>query len=204
MECKLTGRNAIGIDVNMNALMLTMDRLNFSLGLLKVPLPTSRVEIYKGDTRNLNLIKDATIDLIATHPPYANIISYSDPKAELKEDLSLVGDVTKFVSQMRLVADEFFRVLKPDHYCAILVGDTRRNRHYVPLAFRVMEVFLEAGFILKEDVIKYQWHTQTENLWTRLSREKNFFLIMHEHLFVFRKPQKEEMTALYKESAYHH
>ena len=69
-----------------------------------------------------------------------------------------------------------------------------------PIAFRVLQAFLEAGFILKEDIIKAQWNTQTEGLWSRLSRDKNFLLIMHEHLFVFRKPDPEEKTRPYAES----
>ena len=80
------------------------------------------------------------------------------------------------------------------------MGDTRRSKHYTPIAFRVMQAFLEAGFILKEDIIKAQWNTQTQGLWANLSRDKNFLLIMHEHLFVFRKPAEDERTRPYAES----
>jgi len=57
---------------------------------------------------------------------------------------------------MRKVAEESFRVLKRGKICAILIGDTRKHKHYVPIAFRVMQMFLEVGFILKEDIIKIQ------------------------------------------------
>lgn len=134
-----------------------------------------------------------------SHPPYANIIRYSK-EAPVDGDLSKVRSVAEFVSQMRLVAGECLRVLKPDHYCAILMGDTRRSRHYTPIAFRVLQAFLDAGFILKEDIIKAQWNTQTEGLWANLSRGKNFLLIMHEHLFVFRKPAPGEDARPYRES----
>ena len=199
VECKLTGRNTIGVDINRDALMLTMDRLNFS-GTVLEPLPPTEIRLYHGDARNLDLVPDASIDLVATHPPYANIIRYSSAEAPADGDLSKVRSIAEFAAQMRLVADECYRVLKPDHYCAILMGDTRRSKHYTPIAFRVMQAFLDARFILKEDIIKAQWNTQTEGLWTRLSRDKNFLLIMHEHLFVFRKPAPDEKTRPYKES----
>ena len=199
VECKLTGRHGIGVDVNRDSLMLTMDALNFS-GTLEEPLEQVDIRLYQGDARRLDKIESDSIDLIATHPPYANIIKYSGKDASQNGDLSKVRNIAEFVEQMRLVADECFRVLKPDHYCAILVGDTRRNKHHTPIAFRVMQAFLEAGFILKEDIIKAQWNTQTEGLWSRLSRDKNFLLIMHEHLFVFRKPGLEEKTRGYGES----
>ena len=199
VECKLTGRHGIGVDVNRDSLMLTMDALNFS-GTPEEPLEQVDIRLYQGDARRLDRIESDSIDLIATHPPYANIIKYSGKDASQNGDLSKVRNIAEFVEQMRLVADECFRVLKPDHYCAILVGDTRRNKHHTPIAFRVMQAFLEAGFILKEDIVKAQWNTQTEGLWSRLSRDKNFLLIMHEHLFVFRKPGLEEKTRPYGES----
>ena len=198
VECKLTGRHGIGVDVNRDSLMLTMDALNFS-GTLEEPLEQVDIRLYQGDARRLDKIEGDSIDLIATHPPYANIIKYSGKDASQNGDLSKVRNIAEFVDQMRLVADECFRVLKPDHYCAILVGDTRRNKHHTPIAFRVMQSFLEAGFILKEDIVKAQWNTQTEGLWSRLSRDKNFLLIMHEHLFVFRKPGLEEKVRGYGE-----
>ncbi|MBI4340300.1 MAG: DNA methylase, partial [Chloroflexi bacterium] len=82
----------------------------------------------------------------------------------------------------------------------ILVGDTRRAKHYAPIAYRVMQSFLEAGFVLKEDIIKAQHNTQTEGLWANLSRKQNFLLIMHEHLFVFRKPLPGESPKPFLES----
>lgn len=33
-ECKLLGRNAIGVDINLDCIMLTRDRLNFNYNLL--------------------------------------------------------------------------------------------------------------------------------------------------------------------------
>jgi len=36
------------------------------------------------------------------------------------------------------------------------MGDTRRNKLYQPMAFKVMERFLKAGFQLKEDIVKVQ------------------------------------------------
>ena len=101
---------------------------------------------------------------------------------------------------MRKVAEESYRVLKPGRYCAILVGDTRRNKHYVPIAFRVMQAFLDVGFILKEDIIKHQWRCEATPFWLEKSIKYNFLLLMHEHLFIFRKPEKGEKLDKFKES----
>ncbi|MCF6465231.1 DNA methyltransferase [Clostridium sp. Cult2] len=140
--------------------------------------------IYNGDARNLYFIPDNSIDLICTHSPYANIIKYSNG---IKGDLSNC-DINEFITQMKIVAKESFRVLKNEKYCAILMGDIRKSKHIVPLGFKVMEKCLEAGFLLKEIVIKEQHNCKTTGFWYKKSIQHNFLLIAHEYLFIFRKP----------------
>jgi len=216
IECKLLGRNAIGVDINPDCIMLTLDRLNFNYTPLDPNYPKITIKTYVGDARNLDLIEDESIDLIATHPPYANIIPYSKKK-KIPGDLSAVHSIDEYIEGMREIAKESYRVLKPGRYCAILVGDTRIHRHHVPIAFRTMKAFLEAGFILREDIIKYQWKTKTtREKWQGLTKvadvcwvdiDKNtrryymdFYLLYYEHLFVFRKPEKGEDTNKYRDS----
>ncbi|MDW8120568.1 MAG: DNA methyltransferase, partial [Chloroflexota bacterium] len=159
IECKLLGRNGVGVDINLDALMVAWNRLEHT----PVPpgCPQTIQRLYSGDARHLDAIEDASIDLIATHPPYANIIRYSKGKG-IEGDLSLVRSLNEDINAMAQVAAECWRVLKPGKHCAILVGDTHRHKHYVPIAFRVMYEFLKVGFILREDVIKLQWHVKTE------------------------------------------
>jgi len=98
----------------------------------------------------------------------------------------------KFCDEIEIIAGELLRVLRPDKYCAILIGDTRKGRHFVPLAFNVMQRFLKAGFVLKEDIIKIQHNCKMTERWRPKARLGRFYLIMHEHLFVFRKPKPDE------------
>lgn len=185
VECKLLGRNAIGVDINTNAIMVTRDRLNFHYKPLLNNYVEPEIMTYVGDARNLDKVKDESIDLIATHPPYANIISYSQSKIE--GDLSALKNLEDYLTEVRKIADESIRVLKPGRHCGILIGDTRKHKHYVPIAMRVMQEFLNAGFILREDIIKLQWNTKvTRERW--MGRELDFYRIAHEHLFIFRKP----------------
>ena len=94
---------------------------------------------------------------------------------------------------MKKVAVECVRVLKPKKFCGILIGDTRRKTYFTPIAYRVMQLFLDAGFKLKEDIIKQQWNCETTPYWTEKSKEYNFLLIMHEHLFIFEKQSNKEL-----------
>ena len=200
VECKLTGRHGIGVDINMNAVMIARDRLNFSYETIDDSIPKTSQKTYVGDARKLDKIDTESIDLIATHPPYANIIPYS--KERIEGDLSNTHSIAEFAKEMKEVAMECYRVLKPNHFCAILMGDTRRSLHYIPVAYRTLNSFLEVGFILREDIIKHQWQCKSTQYWVKKSMESNFLMIMHEHLFVFRKPAEGEKLNKFKESMF--
>ena len=178
VEAKLLNRDIIGIDVNDVALDRCRDKINF-----EHEGANGKVYICKGDARNLDFIHDEDIDLICTHPPYANIIKYSD---DIEEDLSHLK-IKDFLEEMKTVAAECYRVLKKDKFCAILMGDTRQKGHMIPMSFDVMRIFEDAGFKLKELIIKEQHNCRATGYWKTNSVKYNFLLIAHEYLFVFRK-----------------
>ena len=189
IEAKLLARNALGMDINPEAVKLAEEALKFK------HQPESKQKVKVGDARDLSFLEDDSFDLILTHPPYMNIIKYSDGR--IAEDLSNIGSLPKFCDEIEKIAKELLRVLKPNRYCAILIGETRKGKHIVPLAFNVMARFLKVGFILKEDIIKVQHHCKFTERWRWKAKKDKFYLIMHEHLFVFRKPgEAEDLTRL--------
>jgi len=179
IEAKILNRNIICSDVNDLAIERTKESLKFKVD------NKSWQKVLKRDARDLKKAEDNSIDFILTHPPYADIIKYSEGK--IPEDISGIHSIDKFADEMGKVAGELYRVLKPGKYCAILIGDTRRNKMYQPLAYKVMQKFLDAGFELKEDIIKRQFNCKATGFWVNKSKDANFLLIMHEHLFVFQK-----------------
>jgi DNA modification methylase len=195
VECKLMGRNGIGVDINPTSCMVAMNRVDFKFSVLNQGHREPRIDIFNGDARNLDIIADNTIDLVATHPPYWGIISYS--KA-IRGDLSALN-LKDFISEIGRVARECYRILKPNGHCGILIGDTRRHRHYVPINVGVLGKFLDAGFILQEDIIKLQHKTKTTREKWRAGRY-DFYKIAHEHLYIFRKPSGDEKVTEYKHS----
>lgn len=178
VEAKLLNRNIIGVDVNDIALERCREKTNF-----EHEGANGDIYLRKGDARNLSFIPDNSIDLICTHPPYANIIKYSE---DIEEDLSLLK-VKDFLEEMKKVANESYRVLKNDKFCAVLMGDTRQKGHMIPMSFDVMKIFQDAGFKLKELIIKEQHNCRATGFWKTNSVKYNFLLIAHEYLFVFKK-----------------
>ena len=178
VEAKLLNRNIIGVDVNDIAIQRCKEKVDF-----EYKQSNSKVIIKKGDARDLNFIGNESIDLICTHPPYANIINYSD---DLENDLSRLN-IKDFLIQMEEVANESYRVLKKGKFCAILMGDTRQKGNMIPMSFKVMEIFKKAGFTLKEIIIKEQHNCKATGFWKTNSIKYNFLLIAHEYLFIFKK-----------------
>lgn len=178
VEAKLLCRNIIGVDVNKTALLRCREKTMFTH-----KRADGTVYLRWGDARNLNFIPKESIDLICTHPPYANIIRYSE---DIPDDLSRLS-IPSFLEEMRRVAQESFRVLKPHRYCAVLMGDLRKKGHVIPLGFEVMRLFNEVGFNTKEIILKEQHNCRSTGYWQSNSSRKNFLLLAHEYLFVFDK-----------------
>lgn len=198
IEARLLGRNCIGIDISYDAVILSLHRLYWLEELSRRqrgsqgPTEVERVlnswsRMYHGDARRLELIDDESVDLIAAHPPYWNIVKYSEGCAD--GDLSCAETLEEYIDMMRDVVRELYRVLRPGRYVGLLIGDIRVKKHYVPVSHHVLRIALETGFLLKEEVIKVQHKMRTtRKIWGRIKR-RDFLLIYHEKLFILRKPR---------------
>jgi DNA modification methylase len=177
IEAKLLNRNILGVDINPTAIKLCKEKTDFEYST------QSKVYIRQGNACELNFIPDGNIDFICTHPPYADIISYSE---DIEGDLSRLK-VKDFLLAMKNVAGESYRVLKKGKFCAVLMGDTRRKGCVIPMSFEVMRIFETAGFETKEIIIKEQHNCKATGYWKTNGIKYNFLLLAHEYLFVFRK-----------------
>lgn len=185
IEARLLGRNCIGVDINYDSVILTLHRLYYLDKALGEK--NTWIKIYHGDAGELSEISDSSIDLVAIHPPYWNIINYSEKCTE--RNLSCVKNLIEYLDLMKRIIGELYRVLKPGRVCGVLIGDTRIHRHYVPISHHVLNLFLEEGFILLEEVVKVQHKMKTtREVWSRV-RNRGFLLIKHEKLYIFRKPR---------------
>jgi DNA modification methylase len=84
IESRLLNRNAIGFDVNQNAVNITSERICFEFK------GHTKQVVKLGNAQSLS-VKDDSIDLIIAHPPYANIVKYSDGKNP--DDLSSISSI---------------------------------------------------------------------------------------------------------------
>ena len=59
------------------------------------------------------------------------------------------------------------------------------SREKRKIGFRMMECFLQAGFVNKEIIIKEQHNCRSTDYWE--TQNNNFLLLAHEYIFVFQK-----------------
>lgn len=105
----------------------------------KRPRETSAVgyrtehRVVLGDCRSLAELRDASIHLVVTSPPYANLKQYEPGNPN---QLGHIDDYEEFLQELTKVFAECYRVLAPGGRICCVVGDVnvaRRNggRHYV-------------------------------------------------------------------------
>ena len=87
---------------------------------------------------------------------------------------------------MKLFSKECFRILKKNKYCAVLIGDIRKNKNVIPLGFYIMNIFIKTGFTLKEIIIKEQHNCKMNVYWSQ-NTKRDFYLLAHEYIFIFNK-----------------
>ena len=113
--------------------------------------------LYHADARNLSFIKDNSIHLILTSPPYFNLKEYRKGNNQL----GIINDYQLFVDELEKVWRECYRVLVPGGRLVCVVGDvclSRRKygRHVVmPLHSDIAVSCRKIGF---DNLNPILWH----------------------------------------------
>lgn len=118
-------------------------------------------------------------DMIFLHPPYWDIIRYSDDP----RDLSNCGSFGEFMQKLFTLIDRLREYLTEDGVLVLQIGDVRKNGEYFPLGAYVA-VFHRKE--LKAKIIKVQ-HNVTSN--SRIYGGR-FIPIMHEEIYVLKGGKK--------------
>ena len=87
--------------------------------------------VFFGDSRSVPRIKDKTVDLIMTSPPYWNLKDYGH-----SGQIGLSG-YDEYLEDLNCVWDECYRVAKDDCLFVLNVGNRRHKKKYYPLGFDI-------------------------------------------------------------------
>lgn len=128
-------------------------------------------------------------DLVMLHPPYADIIRFS----ERPECLSNAGSNEAFVEGFAQVARQAYSLLRPGRFAVLVIGDKYEGGELVPLGFQCMQAMNAAGFRTRSLVVKNIEGNEvgkgrTKNLWRYRALRGGFYIFKHEYVILFDKP----------------
>ena len=126
-------------------------------------------------------------DLAILHPPYADIIKFSDKK----EDLSNCKTIDEFLDWFEKVLQNTYDLLKKWWYCVVVIWDKYQNSEWIPLGFKCMERWQKVWFKLKSIIVKNmewnRWKLGTWWIWRYRALSSDYYLFKHEYILVFKK-----------------
>ncbi len=127
--------------------------------------------------------------LLMLHPPYHDIIRFSEDPA----DLSNAPDVDEFLERFETVARQGFELLEPGRFAVLVIGDKYGAGRLVPLGFYCLDRMQRAGFYTKAIVVKNitgneRGKGRTSNLWRYRALAGGYYIFCHEYVIVFQKP----------------
>ena len=145
------------------------------------------MKIVFGDSRNMKEIKDNSIDLVVTSPPYYNA-PYDFP--------DLFPSYTDYLNMLNDIGKEIFRVLKEGRVSVFVVGDIRINGVLYSITADLIKIMQNLGFKYQERII---W--KKSESYIKISRRSGVIVQhpyplyyypdnIYEEIVIFKKPGK--------------
>lgn len=139
-------------------------------------------------SEDLIKLNESGVDLIMSHPPYLDIVKFTNKE----EDLSNVSDLDSFINLFTKGVRNVWPFLKKYQYFVLVIGDLWRKGEVIPLGFYLMDaikktVNCEMKGIVVKDMVGNRGKLGSENLWRARAMKSDHFLFKHEYIFVFKK-----------------
>lgn len=194
IECKRLGRNGIGIELLPRIAALARQRVNqqsfFDEKIFTEILigDSTKVQTRRQVYEILKAHKKNWVQLIIMHPPYHDIIKFSNRA----DDLSNAKSIKEFLNLFGNVVSNFLGLLEKKHYLAVVIGDKYTNAEWIPLGFLTMqEVLKRDDLILKSILVKNMVNNRgkrnQEHLWRYRALTGGFYIFRHEYILLFQK-----------------
>ncbi len=156
------------------------------------------VNIIQGDSASpetkekvksrLEIMGKKQAQFLVLHPPYDDIIKFSDKK----EDLSNCATTEEFYELFKKVALNGYDLLEQNRFAALIIGDKYANSRYISLGFECQKRMEEVGFVTKAVIVKNitgneKAKGKTANLWRYRALNGGFNIFEHEYIMIFQK-----------------
>jgi 16S rRNA G966 N2-methylase RsmD len=193
IEAARLGRRCIGIELKPELVEHVRSKIDPAL-------LDSHIHLLQGSSAaedtvpniqaRLQAIGSEFVQLLMLHPPYADIIRFSDKS----EDLSNAPSTEAFLDGFEAVATNGYHLLAPGRFAALVIGDKYASGQLVPLGFLCMERMNRVGFKTKAIIVKNiegneKGKGRDANLWRYRALAGGYYIFKHEYVMVFFKPE---------------
>jgi hypothetical protein len=130
--------------------------------------------LLTGDARNTPVIRDESVQLTVTSPPFLDIVQYRQDNwlrcwfnglevDALGRQITMAHTTGEWTRVMGAVFTELYRITRPGGFVAFEVGEVRKKT--IRLEEHVVPLGLAAGFSCPSVIINQQDFTKTSNIW---------------------------------------
>ncbi len=191
IEAVRLGRRLVGVELQQE--LVTSVRARLPAELLD-----HRIYILQGDSTQpdtaarvraaLEQMGSSQAHLLVLHPPYHDIIRFSQEAA----DLSNAATLEDFLDLFAAAARHGFDLLAPDRFAVLVIGDRYAQGELVPLGFYCLQRMQEIGFCPKAIVVKNISGNEigkgrSNNLWRYRALAGGFYVFKHEYVIILQK-----------------
>ena len=188
IECRRLGRNGLGIELNPKVAQKAKDIIEQERNIDNVV-----TDVIIDDSKNVNINavlekhKIKCVQLLMIHPPYHDIVKFSEDQ----RDLSNAENIEKFLQMFGNVVDNASPFLEKGRYLALIIGDKYTKGEWIPLGFYCMNEVSKRGYTLKSIIVKNFEETRgkrnQKELWRYRALVGGFYVFKHEYIMLFKK-----------------
>jgi DNA modification methylase len=205
IQCRQMGRHGIGIELSEQYANAAKSRIQSEGNDHNV-----WTEVIVGDSTAPDTFKRVrdkleqhglqSVQLVIMHPPYHDIIRFTDDP----NDLSNAPTLQAFLLDFGKVVDNTYDLLDDGRFLVVVIGDKYSRGKWIPLGFETMQVVQERGYRLKSIVVKNMEGNRAkrnlEKLWRRRALQGGFYIFKHEYVLFFEKrPAEEKLTPILRQ-----
>ena len=189
-ECEKLGRKSICLDINseiLNCIKAQMNNSSYNDFALNYCDNTSIIA-QKYILNSLNFLGADYLDFVIYHPPYFDIIKFTQNPS----DLSNSTDLSDFLDKFNKCLENTLKFLRRSKYFAIVIGNIYKNSEIVPLGFLVMNS-VKANFktklkgIIVKNIEGNRGKLGVQGIWRYRALRSDYYIFKHEYIFVFKK-----------------
>ena len=190
-ECEKLNRKYIGFDINEEIVKYVKNQMKNSVYKnydIYLNNSLNNKKVFFNLQNSLNKFNSNFVQFILMHPPYMDIVKFTDKQ----DDLSKIDNIQEFVKKMKIVCKNFLPFLEKNRYFAIVIGDVYKNSEVLPIGFYTMDMIkrnfdVKLKGIIVKNIEGNRGKLGMGGIWRYRALNSDYYIFKHEYIFVFKK-----------------